>query len=274
MNPQATLAAFDEQVRRSPRPEEPGARAERIGDIARHVAPNRDGWSGVVWSSLDEGSADAAIAEQARYFTALGQKVEWKLYDYDLPGDLPGRLLARGFVPEPEEALMVAEIAELALDVAPPPGIDLIPVTDEAGVDRVVRVHEEVFGVDHAWLGRALRAQVAETPPPVAAVVAMDGEAPVCSARVALPRDGEFASLWGGGTLPAYRGRGIYRAVVAHRAKIARERGFRYVYLDARPESRAILERVGFVKLAIITPFVLDPARGYHRPAPAGRAAG
>ena len=261
MNPQAVLAAFDEQVRRTRLLGEPGIRTDQLDDLTRHVALEHDGWSGVVWSRLDERSADASLADQVRYFAALGRKFEWKLYDHDLPADLPRRLLAAGFVAEPEEALMVAEITDLALDMSPPPGIRLIPVTDEAGVEQVVRVHDEVFGSDHAWLRHALRAQIAETPPPVAAVLAMDGEQPVCSARVELPAHGDFAGMYGGGTLPAYRGRGIYRAMVARRAQIARERGFRYVYVDARPESRAILERLGFVKLAITTPYVREPAR-------------
>jgi hypothetical protein len=42
-------------------------------------------------------------------------------------------------------------------------------------------------------------------------------------------RGTEFATLWGGGTLPAWRSRGIYRAIVAYRANLALRRGFRYL---------------------------------------------
>lgn len=42
------------------------------------------GWNGVLWSDLDEGTADAEIAAQVAYFDALGtSEFEWKLYDYD-----------------------------------------------------------------------------------------------------------------------------------------------------------------------------------------------
>jgi ribosomal protein S18 acetylase RimI-like enzyme len=259
MDPRAVLAAFDEQIRENPRAEEPGARIERTGKVTRHVAADRDGWSAVVWSDLDEVSADAAIAEQVRAFAALGRKFEWKHYAHDLPADLPRRLVAAGFVAEPEEALMVAEIAALDLHVAPPAGVRLRSVSDEAGVAMVVRVHEEVFGVDHAWLRRALLAQLAQDPPTVAAVVAMAGDLPVCSARVDLHAGREFASLWGGGTLASFRGRGVYRAMVAHRARIAAERGFRYLQVDASADSRPILERLGFVRLTVTTPYVLHP---------------
>jgi GNAT superfamily N-acetyltransferase len=65
----------------------------------------------------------------------------------------------------------------------------------------------------------------------------------------------DFASLWGGGTLPAWRGRGVFRSLVAYRADLARARGIRYLQVDATPESRPILKRLGFVELATTTPY-------------------
>jgi len=65
-----------------------------------------------------------------------------------------------------------------------------------------------------------------------------------------------FAGLWGGGTVEAWRGRGIYRALVAHRARIAADRGFPYLQVDASDESRPILERLGFARLTTTTPYV------------------
>jgi ribosomal protein S18 acetylase RimI-like enzyme len=256
MNQPEVLAAFDAQMRRGTLPDGVGARVERAGRVLRQVAAEAGGWFAVVWSDLDEASADAAIAEQVRFFAGLGQTFEWKVYGYDLPVDLPRRLLAAGFVAREEEAIMVAEIADLDLDVAPPPGVRLVPVTDAAGAALLVSVHQEVFGTDHAWLGRALLAEIARAPDEVAAVVAMAGDRAVCSARAKLDRGRDFASLWGGGTLPAWRGRGIYRAVVAHRARLAAERGFRYLQVDASPRSRPILERLGFVALTSTTPYI------------------
>jgi low temperature requirement protein LtrA len=68
--------------------------------------------------------------------------------------------------------------------------------------------------------------------------------------------------LYGGATLPEYRGRGLYRATVAKRAALARERGYRYLQVDALPTSRPILERTGFVQLTTTTPYLVsrDPA--------------
>ena len=44
----------------------------------------------------------------------------------------------------------------------------------------------------------------------------------------------------------AWRGRGIYRALVAHRASLAVKRRRRYLEVDASDDSRPILERLGY----------------------------
>ena len=53
---------------------------------------------------------------------------------------------------------------------------------------------------------------------------------------------------------------GIYRALVAARARIALERGRRYLQVDASDDSRPILERLGFIPVGTTTPYVWTPA--------------
>jgi hypothetical protein len=71
--------------------------------------------------------------------------------------------------------------------------------------------------------------------------------------RTAAP---SFASLWGGGTLLEWRGRGI-SAKTAHRgAALPRGRArLFHLQVDAMPDSRPILRRLGFAELATTTPF-------------------
>ena len=244
--------AFDEQVRRQPVPG-PGGRVERADGVVRVVGGS---WAGVTWSALDEDSAAAAVAAQLARFAGEPGPWEWKHYSYDRPADLPQRLLAAGFVAEPAETLLVAEVAELALDVVLPAGVELVPVVDERGVRALVRLHDEVFGGDHAALGAGLAAQLEQAPDSVAAVLAVAAGAPVAAGRIEFVLGSEFAGLWGGGTLPAWRGRGVFRALVAHRAALAAARGFRYLQVDATDDSRPILRRLGFVELATTTPYV------------------
>lgn len=254
MNRQEVLAAFDEQIRRNPEPDGPDGFVERDDNVVRTLSAG-DGWCGVTWSDLDSVSADGFIAAQITRFSRLSRPWEWKHYSYDAPPDLPDRLLAAGFTPEPAETLLVAEVADLVLDVSPPAGVELRTVVDAQDVAALVSVHDESFGGDHSAIGRTLLAGLARQPRTTEAVVAWAGGAPISAGRVEFHPGTDFASLWGGGTVPAWRGRGAFRSLVAYRAALASAQGFRYLQVDALPSSRPILQRLGFVELATTTPF-------------------
>jgi GNAT superfamily N-acetyltransferase len=214
------LALFDEQMRRRAAPD-----GLFVGN----------GWSAVLWWPGD-GDVEPLVAR----LRELTGHAEWKHYSHDLPADLPQRLVAAGLVPEDEETVVVAETASIP---PPPEGVELQLVTDE-----FVDLAAEVFGDRFELPERA-----------VAVVAVVDGK-PVSGGRVDFEDGVEFAGLFGGITLPAYRGRGLYRATVAKRAELARERGYRWLYSDALPTSRPILERLGFVPMTTTTPYVFPDA--------------
>ena len=249
----AVLTAFDEQMRRHP-VAGPGVRVEVTDRVTRAVGTDA-AWSAVVWSGLIEDDADEVIAAEV----ARAQKpLEWKLYSHDRPADLPDRLRAAGLTPEPAETLMVAEIGDLDLPVRAPDGVRTATVEDDAGVQTMLEVHLAVFGSVHPGTAEAVRASLAMRPRPIEAVLAWGGDVAVSAGRVEFHEGTDFASLWGGGTLPEWRGRGVFRALVGHRALLAQERGFRYLQVDAMPTSRPILERMGFHPVAETTPWMLE----------------
>ncbi|MGI5205113.1 GNAT family N-acetyltransferase [Spirillospora sp. CA-108201] len=258
MDTSEVLALFDRQMRRDTLADAPGTQVERVGKVVRQVGA-KGGWSAVVWSGLDQATARSAIAEQVRYFTELGREFEWKHYSHDQPEDLGELLLAAGFEAEPDETLMIVRIADLPDGGGLPEGVRLHPVTTPADVELMLSAHEGAFETTADWLRPRLLDVLAESPGTVSMVVAMADAVPVCGARMELHPGTEFASLWGGGTVPAWRGRGIYRALVAHRAEIAAERGYRYLQVDASDESRPILQRLGFAALSTTTPYVYKP---------------
>ena len=249
----AVLALFDRDMREGAQPDGPGARVERVGGVVRQVAAEH-GWNGVRLVRPGRGRAPTRRSpSRSRYYTGLGREFEWKLYGHDLPVDLGQRLRAAGFTAEPEETLMIAEVADLTLDVEPPEGVRFLPVTDRAGVDLVADVHEKAFGTDSSRLRHQLLARLRTTRTPWSP----SSRSPeTCrSARPAWSScpARRFAGLWGGGTVESWRGRGIYRALVAHRARAA---------VDARiplppgrrlATSRPILERLGFEPLTTTT---------------------
>lgn len=116
-------------------------------------------------------------------------------------------------------------------------------------------VHDEVLGGSHQAIGQKVLRGLGAHPPSVAAVIAVTADTAVSAGRVGFPTGSDFASLWGGGTLPAWRGGGIFRALVAHRAALARDRGYQYPQVDASSERRPILQRLGFAEMAKTTPY-------------------
>ncbi len=105
----------------------------------------------------------------------------------------------------------------------------------------------------------SLEAERRADPGSLAIFVAEADGGVVSAGWVRFPAGTEFATLWGGATLSAWRGRGIYRALVARRARLAASRGCRYLEVDASADSRPILERLGFVAVTTTTPFVWSP---------------
>ncbi|MEU3608659.1 GNAT family N-acetyltransferase [Streptomyces sp. NPDC035033] len=252
---QHLLDLHDRQLRREARPDGPGCRVERVGAVVRQTGPAH-AWNGVLWSGLDERTADAAIAAQLAHYRAEGVPFEWKLYGHDGPADLGARLVAAGFTPEEPETLLAAGASAQGGAVPLPAGVELREVTDAEGVRQVVEVHERAFGTDGTDLGRRLLDGLAAGPGTVTAVLALADGVPVSAARLELHPGTDFAGLWGGGTVEGWRGRGLYRALVAHRARVAAARGHRWLQVDAAPTSRPVLQRLGFVPLTTTTPYV------------------
>ncbi len=268
MNRAVVFDAFNRQVRQSTRPDGTGALTEADGPVVRRVPPSGAYGAGVVWSELTAGDADQVISSQLRFFAGRGQKFEWKLYSYDEPADLADRLAAAGLIPAAAEALMVAEVAALGSatrDVVLPDGVRLEEVTDEAGLDRAMAVSAGAFGHRDPGLHAELRELLESSPGLVTVIVAMAGHLPVCAGRIEFTPGAPFAGLWGGGTLPHWRRRGLYRALVAHRARLAAARGYQYLQVDASPQSEPILERLGFTKLAQTTPYTWSPVTARNK---------
>ncbi len=260
----ALLAAYDENTRariHEPIPE--GTTYEWDGALLRTVGMHR----GFVETPRDPGvrgaELDALIARQRDYFAARGEAVEWKTRGHDLPEDLTERLMAAGFKPEDPETVVVGEAAALATEPVLPEGVTLRQVTEDADLRRIAVVHGRVWNEDHSYFADDLARRIATGGDDFAVFVA-EAETPsgpevVCAAWLVL-REGEgFAGLWGGSTLEEWRGRGIYRAMVARRAQVAAERGVKYLQVDASEDSRPILQRLGLHAVTTTTPYVWTP---------------
>ncbi|MET7750251.1 GNAT family N-acetyltransferase [Micromonospora sp. NPDC005367] len=255
-------AAYDTQLRPDlPDPVPAGVTVEQDGPLYRVLGLDHGGFltyrdlGGLTGTALDE-----LIARQVELFRQRGEQVEWKLTGHDEPADLPDRLRAAGFVPEEQESVVIGPVAPLAATLpVVPEGVRLREVTARADLDRIVAMEEEVWQADRSHLGVALEREMAVDPQSITIVVAEADETVVSAGWVRYPSGTGFASLWGGSTLPQWRRRGIYRALVVHRARLAAQRDRTLLQVDASAESRPILERLGLVAVTTTTPYVYTP---------------
>jgi GNAT superfamily N-acetyltransferase len=252
------LALFDREQRQELT--YPGFRREALPDLVRMTplkAPYDEG--AVVYSRLSETGADAAIAAQIAYFEGLGYGLEWKTYSHDSPHDLPERLLRFGFEAEEPESVMVLDLVETSdiLESSPTEGVRVL--SDPADISEAVSVLTSVWGEEEAWLGPLLADEMAEAPDLLRVYVAYADDVAASTAWIRFHPGSQFASLWGGSTLPAYRGRGFYRGLLSARARDAYDRGVRYLTVDAGPMSKPILERLRFRVLTSTRPFKWTP---------------
>src|SRR5215472_12873552 len=257
------LAAYDGQVRdRIPDPLPRDVTVERDGPLLRFFGLGGRGF--VVYrdlGGLDGEDLDELIARQVHVFAQLGERFEWKLHGHDRPRDLPLRLRAAGFVPEETETVVIAPVAQIARDVQLPDAVSLREVTSRSDLERIARLEQAVWGGEdgHHWLVDMLESERAVDPGALTIVVAEADATVVGAAWIRFERGTEFATLWGGATLPEWRRRGVYRATVTYRANLAAAAGFRYLETDASDNSRPILERLGFTAVTTTTPFVWSP---------------
>ncbi|MCL2536566.1 MAG: GNAT family N-acetyltransferase [Nocardiaceae bacterium] len=197
---------------------------------------------------------DPLVARAAEHFGGRPDvaEVEWKTRAHDGAPGLHEALLRHGFVPGEPESVMIGEAAALAVDVPLPDGVGLRRVTAEDDVRRMVSMQDEVFA--HATHAGELISRMAADPA-IECWVAEAGGLVVSAGRLHPVHGTAFAGIWGGATRPEWRGRGIYRALTAARARAALGQGKTLIHSDSTEYSRPILERYGFVKVTETTPY-------------------
>ena len=219
------------------------------------------GGSGFV-TYRDLGGADAAaigelVSQALAHFRAdpTITRVEWKARGHDHAPGLHEALTAHGFTPDEPESIMIGEARALAVDVPLPDGVTLRQVTEEADVRAMSAEADEVFGdpvsddMADALLHRLSLQDGME-------LWVAEAEGRIVSTGRLEPVPGtDFAGIWGGATRPEWRGRGIYRALTAARARSALRMGKTLVNSDSTEYSRPILERAGLVKVSTTTPY-------------------
>ena len=253
------LAAYDEQLRTDA--ETPGAvSVTRVGPIRLVTFGGGRGF--VTYQTLGGADADEVarlVAAALEHFEADPEiaAVEWKSRGHDVAPGLHESLLEHGFVAEEPESVMIGEAERLAVDVPLPDGVTLRRVTEEADVRAMVAMAAVAFGdsdAEAAAIADSLLRRLSRDDGMELWVAEHEGRI-VSAGRLEPVAGTDFAGIWGGSTLEEWRGRGIYRALTAARARSALRRGKTLIHSDSTEYSRPILERYGFLKVTTTTPY-------------------
>lgn len=253
------LAAYDEQLRTDA--ETPSAIAvTELGPLRlvtfaggrgfvtyQHLAgADADTIAGLVGAAIVHFRADPEIT-----------RVEWKTRGHDRAPGLHQCLLDHGFAAEEPESIMIGAAESLAVDVPLADGVTLRQVSMENDVRAMSEMSARAFDdtpAEGVEMAEALLRRLALDDGMELWVAEADGQ--VVSAGRLEPVPGtDFAGIWGGSTLAEWRGRGIYRALTAARARSALRRGKTLIHSDSTEYSRPILERYGFLKVSTTTPY-------------------
>lgn len=260
------LAAYDAQLRTDA--ETPGAVAvERLGPLWLVTFPGGRGF--VTYRDLadaDDATVEAWVEQALDHYRRdpSVDRVEWKTRGHDRAPGLHEVLTQHGFQREETESIMIGRAELLDVDVPLPSPVRLRRVTDEPDVRAMTAMQDVAFG--HAVAGEmaeALLRRLALDDGMELWVAEADGEV-VGAGRLEPVAGTGFAGVWGGAVLPGWRGRGIYRALTAARARSALGLGKTLVHSDSTELSRPILHHAGLVAVSTTTPY------GWRRSTPTG----
>jgi GNAT superfamily N-acetyltransferase len=218
-------------------------------------------WAGIVYSSFPAEEIEAVIDGEIEYFENLHREFEWKVYSHDKPPSLLAELRRRGFQIGEEEALMIRDIREptTSSTSSPTPGITVMPVADAQGVNDFVAVEAAIWPASEKMRDQLL-ATLNDPAQRNLAFVAYENRIPIGCGRVTIPPKSRFAGFWGGAVLPSFRGKGVYRALLAARIQhVLRFESIQFLRVDALPTSRPILEKYGFRQIASTWPAEWTP---------------
>lgn len=254
------LATYDDQLRTDA--ETPSAISVRVLGPLRLVT-FAGGRGFVTYQDLDGADADAIVGlveGVLAHYQADPEisRVEWKARGHDHAPGLPETLLAHGFVADEPESIMIGEAERLAVDLPLQAGVTLRQVDEAGDVRAMCAMAARVFGdpeEEGAAIADALLHRLTRDDGLELWVAEADGRF-VSAGRLEPVAGTDFAGIWGGSTVEEWRGRGIYRALTAARARSALRQGKTLIHSDSTEYSRPILERYGFVKVSTTTPYL------------------
>ncbi len=251
------LAAYDAQLRR----EAETAGAATVTDMGPLLLVTFAGGDGFVtyrdFGDLSAEEIQRLVPGALSYFQndAAIARVEWKTRGHDRAEGLSEALLANDFIRDEQESIMIGDAQSLAVDVQLPNGVTVRQVTEESDVRAMCAMQNDVFGGPvNEELANSLLHRLSLADGMELWVGESNGEI-VAAGRLDPVPNSDFAGIRGGATRAEWRGRGIYRALTAARARSAIRLGKTLIHSDSTDDSRPILEKSGLIAVSSTTPY-------------------
>jgi hypothetical protein len=238
---------FDDHMRRTPLSQAGEPACFKTPHVTRHEGQ-------IIWQDVAATEFDALIAGEIAHAAALSKDLEWKLYSHDAPVGLGDALERAGFVRQPTETILVR-----SADLGEAPDIADLTVHKVTTLDDAKDVFDLLFNAfgSHREVSPETLLHNALNLEPV--YVARYNGIAVATGRLSVITGCAFGGLYGGASHKEYRRRGFYRPVVFARCNAALAAGCEYVFSEALPTSRPILQALGFERLCEVTGFIYSP---------------
>jgi len=234
-----------------------------IAGVLTYVTPADDPMANkALFAQLEPETTDAAIEQVKTYFERKNKSFSWIVGPSTTPPDLDSHLLANGFkhflttdgmyLPDPKvkiDAISTVRVCELPAD-EPGRAVEIMAL----GFNTTMEV-SRYFHKMMALSAPRLRTRIY--------IAHLEGmETPVACAYATYYPEQPIALLSGGATLPAYRGRGVYKALLMRRlADIASDGVETVIVLADQRTSAPICAKAGFVKVCELPMYVWRPEK-------------
>ena len=250
------LALYDDTMRRN----------VHIAGCAREITPlvtrcttTTGSQRYIMWHDFRESDVAAAIDAELAAVRGNAKVLMWKLYAHDsMHAELREALIARGCNENDHSTLMATPVQSLitalaATQKSTSTNLTVRELMTSNDLDAYQNIWDDVWpDAPNSRYVNDYRALIEKHEPGIAFFAGFDGDNPVTSGYMFHAPGAPFALLCGGTTKAAWRRQHAYTRMLAVRAEAALERGTTYLAVEASPESKPILERLGFIPLSTL----------------------
>ncbi len=256
MSPAALLALYDDTMRRN----------VQIAGCSREITPfvtrcttTTGSQRYIMWHDFRESGVAACVEAEFNAVRGHAKVLMWKLYAHDTMHDeLREQLIAHGCNENDHSTLMATPVQSL-IDVlslgqkGTSSRLAIRELVTAKGLDAYQNIWDDVWpDAPNSRYVDDYRALIEKHEAGVAFFAGFDGENPVTSGYMFHAPGAPFAMLCGGTTKAAWRRQHAYTGMLTVRAQAALERRAQYLAVEASPESKPILERLGFTALSTL----------------------